>query len=76
MRRELPTEFACAGGCGATLQRCGIVTYQGQACPVFQCDKCRKDTLMFGEPIQVALTFLVSAEGVAVDPVEADRPKQ
>lgn len=72
MTHTLVKEFACPGGCGATLKQCGIVTYQGKTAPVFQCETCTKSVEMFGEKVDVALTFLVNQDGKAIDPAEAD----
>lgn len=60
-------EFDCPG-CRATLRQCGIVTHDGHACPVFQCETCRKQVTMFDEKFDVALTFLVTRDGRVVDP--------
>lgn len=72
MSHKLLEEFTCAGGCGAILERCGIVTYKGKTAPVFQCETCKKTVEMFGENVEVALTFLVDQDGKAIDPAEAD----
>ncbi len=38
--------------------------------PVFQCDTCTKKVQMFGETVEVALTFVVNEKGEPVDPAD------
>ena len=54
--------------CGRRLERSGEIQFDGIAYPVFQCDECLVETEMFGEPIEVALTFAVNEDGRPFDP--------
>lgn len=71
MTKHLLDSFDCPG-CRAKLQRCGIITYEGQTSPVFQCDVCKKSVDFFGdgELVDVAYTFTVTPDGRAVDPAD------
>lgn len=49
----------------------GIVTMDdGQELLSYQCDECLQSVKMFGEPVEVALTFCVGADGKPFDPTE------
>ena len=58
--------------CSKLLEACGELEVEGAACPVFQCDDCIELKEIFGEPFEVALTFMVK-DGSAVDPVDETR---
>ena len=58
--------------CNRPLTRSGEVEVEGAAFPVFQCDECIVQTVMYGEPFEVALTFAVDAEGKPFDPATDD----
>lgn len=55
--------------CSRLLDACGAVSVDGgEEMPVFQCDDCVKPVVLFGESIELALTFYVNAQGQPVDP--------
>lgn len=56
--------------CSALLERSGSVAVNGEEFPVFQCDTCTKMVEMFGEQVEVAVTFLVNGKGEAFDPAD------
>jgi hypothetical protein len=58
--------------CGRRLEKSGEIEHEGNFCPVFQCDECLVAVSMFGEPIEVALTFAVDDQGRAFDPATDD----
>jgi hypothetical protein len=58
--------------CNRTLRRSGEVTVEGADFPVFQCDECLVQAMMYGEPFEVAFTFAVNAEGEPFDPATKD----
>lgn len=55
--------------CSRQLKPCG----QLGDVPVFQCPECLVDVELFGDREQVALTFVVRPDGVAIDPA-TDQP--
>jgi len=58
--------------CGRKLPKSGEATVAGQSFPVFQCDECLAQVEMFGEPVEVALTFAVGRDGKPFDPATPD----
>lgn len=58
--------------CKTDVSECGSVEEHGIERPVFQCDRCVVVKEIFGEPFEVALTFMVDENGVAYDPVDED----
>lgn len=58
--------------CNRLLTRSGEAEVEGAVFPVFQCDECIVETKMFGEPVEVALTFAVDEEGKPFDPATED----
>lgn len=65
------TEFLCPQ-CSRTLERSGVVEFEGKSFPVFQCEECVVKCEMFGEEFDVALTFAVDEEGRPFDPASED----
>jgi hypothetical protein len=45
------------------LEQSGEVTVAGVTFPVYQCERCTIKTEMFGEPVEVAVTFAVDQQG-------------
>ena len=58
--------------CNAVLEQDGELVFEGKSLPVFQCKACKVAVDMFGERMQVQLTFCVDAEGRAFDPAMPD----
>jgi hypothetical protein len=59
--------------CGRPLARSGEVTDPARGpCSVFQCDECLAVVPMYGEDVEVALTFAVDGDGRAFDPATGD----
>ena len=59
--------------CGRTLQPAGEVTIEGRGVlPMYQCDECLMRRQVFGESLELALTFCIGADGRAFDPAEPD----
>jgi hypothetical protein len=56
--------------CGTQLPAAGSVECDGVEMPVFQCDRCVVEQEFLGERMQMALTFVVTAAGQAVDPAD------
>jgi hypothetical protein len=54
--------------CNRLLQPAGVITFQGRRFPSYQCDECLKTVEMFGETIEIALTFCVGQDGNPFDP--------
>lgn len=49
--------------CGRRLQQSGELVAEGRTYPSFQCDECIVEAVMFGEPIELALTFWLDEAG-------------
>ena len=63
--------------CGRPLAPAGEVTVRIPPCgeqtfPTYQCDECLRTVQMFGEPVEIALTFCVDEQGRPFDPAEPD----
>jgi hypothetical protein len=60
--------------CRRPLEPNGEITLNGVKAPldVYQCPECTRVVDLFGEPIEVALTFAVGPDGVAFDPADPD----
>ena len=56
--------------CHRLLQPAGVITFQGAEFPTYQCDECLKTVKLYGESIEVALTFAVDAQGNPFDPAD------
>jgi hypothetical protein len=56
--------------CGRLLQPAGEITFAGQTLPTYQCDECLVTKKIFGEPVEMALTFCIGADGKPFDPAE------
>jgi hypothetical protein len=54
--------------CKRPVQPAGIITFQGKDIPSYQCDECVKKVEMFGEVVEVALTFCLDKKGNPFDP--------
>lgn len=67
----MPLSVKCPK-CGRQLQASGEVEFEERTVPVYQCDECLVQTEMFGEPVEVALTFAVNAAGQPFDPASSD----
>jgi len=56
--------------CDKLLEAGGELTVDGNGpFPVFYCDICTRQAVMFGEAMELPYTFLVNGKGEAVDPV-------
>lgn len=53
--------------CNRSLEESGLIDWDGEEIPVYQCGECLAKVEMFGEPFEVALTFAVR-DGKAFDP--------
>lgn len=60
--------YADCPKCGRRCEASGMIDVEGVRAAVFQCDECLVAVEMFGEPVEVALTFAVDAEGRVFDP--------
>jgi hypothetical protein len=56
--------------CNRLLEAAGVITFQGREFPSYQCDECLKTVDLFGEKMQVALTFCVDDQGKPFDPAD------
>lgn len=65
-------ESFCCPKCSSQLAISGVVTVEGEILPVFQCGGCTSEVLAFGEPLQVAFTFVVRADGSWYEPAASD----
>ena len=54
--------------CGRLLEPAGVIDHPGGRLPTYQCDECLKTVEMFGETVEIALTFCVDKDGNAFDP--------
>jgi hypothetical protein len=59
--------------CGDLLPVSGELTADGEAMPVYQCDRCEMVVKFFGEEITGALTFARKADGTMVDAADPIR---
>jgi hypothetical protein len=59
---------------GRALQQSGEMEFAGHVVPVFQCDHCTIETEMFGEWVEVAVTFSVDAQGRIPNPADQSGP--
>jgi hypothetical protein len=62
-----PDQVPCLE-CGRLLVASGIVHDDDGSYRVFQCDHCLVQTDLFGESIEVALTFAMNDQGQIFDP--------
>ena len=65
-------KFPCPK-CGRTLIQSGDLTVDASVLPVFQCDECLVTAEVMGEPMELALTFAIGADGHAFDPASGER---
>jgi hypothetical protein len=63
--------FSCPK-CGRSLEKSGEAEYEDTTFPVFQCDECIVATTLYGEPVELPLTFAVDAKGQPFDPATDD----
>jgi len=56
--------------CGLTLPASGELLVDDVSCVVYQCERCTRRVTLFGETIDVALTFVRDTDGNAVDPAD------
>jgi hypothetical protein len=63
--------FACPK-CGRMLRQTGEIPYDGENCPVFQCDHCIEQKDLFRTMMDMAFTFAVDGRGNWFDPAERD----
>ena len=61
--------------CNRLLSASGEIEIEGgDVLPVYQCDECIDQVDMgLGKPVDVSLTFAVSADGTMIDPAEPTR---
>jgi hypothetical protein len=58
--------------CGRKLQANGELAVGDYVAPVFQCDECLMTIDIAGEPMEVALTFALDANGEPFDPADPE----
>jgi hypothetical protein len=57
--------------CSRLLKPAGVITLpDGAETPSYQCDECLQTVEMFGEKMEVALTFCIGPDGKPFDPAE------
>ena len=56
--------------CSRQLAPAGVITFEDREIPTYQCDECLRTVEMFGEPVEIALTFCVDADGKPFDPAD------
>jgi len=56
--------------CHETVEACGELNVDGQMLGVYQCGRCLVPWDFDGERFEVALTFALDADGVALDPAD------
>lgn len=54
--------------CDTDLEPCGVIEVGGITMPVYQCESCTVVKDIFGEPFEVAATFVVTPDGRRFDP--------
>jgi hypothetical protein len=67
----MPGSFPCPK-CTRKLFPSGTIHFQGQELLTYQCDECISQVEMFGEAMELPLTFCVDAQGRAFDPASND----
>jgi hypothetical protein len=61
--------------CGRQLDASGVVSIDGgPERPVYLCEDCLVPTQVFGETMQMPLTFYIDRHGRAVNPAAPDQP--
>lgn len=58
--------------CGRPLPQSGEVAVDGKAIPIYSCDECLMVAEIFGERMEMALTFAVGDDGQPFDPASPD----
>jgi len=53
--------------CKRSLPPIGELAVDADTFPMYQCDDCIVDTMLFGAPMQLPYTFYVGADGAPVD---------
>jgi uncharacterized Zn finger protein len=54
--------------CGRSLEASGLLTIDGVDHPVYQCDDCTETATVFGEEMELAVTFAVDQAGRVFKP--------